>query len=184
MKQYIDTHALKFLIGFLLVLVVRFIPFRPPNVEPVMATMMPFAKRFGACAGFAFPLLSIVLFDLLTMRVGVWTLVTALAYGLVGVGAHYFFKRRESTATNYALFAVVGTPFFDAVTGLTIGPLLWGQPFMVALIGQIPFTALHLMGNVAFALVVSPLLYRWVVGNTNLTLSTSIAWTKQAVRSV
>ena len=72
---------------------------------------------------------------------------------------------------NYVLFAVIGTLFYDAVTGLTIGPLLWGQPFMVALIGQIPFTLLHLAGNITFAVVLSPLLYTWVVENKQLTFS-------------
>ena len=172
MLRYLDTHALKYLIGFAVVFLVRLLPFRPPNVEPVMATMMPFAKRFGALSGFVFASLSIVLFDAVTSGWGVWTLVTALAYGALGVASYYFFRTRESCAKNYVLFAVFGTLFYDAVTGLTIGPLLWGQSFSVALAGQIPFTLLHLTGNLLFAAVVSPALYRWVVANQQLTVST------------
>nr|MBP9749784.1 hypothetical protein [Candidatus Paceibacterota bacterium] len=96
----------------------------------------------------------------------------ALAYGALGAGAHYFFKHRESTARNYVVFAIFGTLFYDAVTGLTIGPLFWGQPFMVALVGQIPFTLMHLAGNVTFATVLSPALYRWVVVSDALSFKT------------
>ncbi|MBP9749822.1 MAG: ECF transporter S component, partial [Candidatus Pacebacteria bacterium] len=118
MKTFVDTHALKYIAGFAIVFVLRLLPFRLPNVEPVMATMMPFAKRFGMWGGFLFGSLSIVLFDAVTSGWGVWTLITALAYGALGAGAHYFFKHRESTARNYVVFAIFGTLFYDAVTGL------------------------------------------------------------------
>ncbi len=167
--RFFDTHALKYLIGFAIVFAVRLVPFRPPNVEPVLATAMPLAKQFGVWGGFMFAFLSIVLFDAVTSGWGLWTWVTGLAYGVLGAGAHLFFKNRESTARNYVIFAIFGTLFYDAVTGLTIGPLLWGQSFAVALAGQIPFTLLHLMGNVTFAAVLSPVLYRWVVENRRLT---------------
>jgi len=54
---------------------------------------------------------------------------------------------------------------------LTIGPLLFGQTFMSAFIGQIPFTFWHLGGNIAFAAILSPLIYDWVIDNKNLELS-------------
>lgn len=168
MKKFLDEHALKYVIGFVVVFALRLLPFRVPNVEPVMATMMPFAKRFGAWGGFLFATLSIVLYDAVTSGWGIWTLVTALAYGLLGVMAHYYFIHRESSAKNFVIFAVYGTLLYDALTGLTIGPLFWHQPFMVALVGQIPFTLLHLVGNVTFAAIVSPALYRWVVSNEGL----------------
>ena len=66
---------------------------------------------------------------------------------------------------NYVKFAVIGTLFFDAITGLTVGPLFFNQSFMSALIGQIPFTILHLIGNVSFAFVVSPILYTYISTN-------------------
>jgi uncharacterized membrane protein len=168
MKKLLDEHALKYVIGFVAVFALRLLPFRVPNVEPVMATMMPFAKRFGAWGGFVFATLSIVLYDAVTSGWGVWTLITALAYGLLGALAHVFFKHRESNAKNYVIFAVFGTLLYDALTGLTIGPLFWHQPFMVALVGQIPFTLFHLVGNVTFAAILSPAIYRWVVMNERL----------------
>jgi uncharacterized membrane protein len=169
--RHIDTHALKFIIGFCVVFAFRLIPFRLPNIEPVLATAMPFAKQFGATGGFFFSALSIILFDLVTSGLGVWTLITACAYGVVGGGAYWYFRNRESTPRNYVTYAVAGTLFYDAVTGLTIGPIFFGQPFFVAFFGQIPFTALHLLGSVGFAYFLSPILYRWVVMNERFVVS-------------
>jgi hypothetical protein len=87
---------------------------------------------------------------------------------LLGVLAGWFFKNKTSSWLNYGIFAIVGTLFYDALTGLTIGPLLFGQSFTEALIGQIPFTISHLLGNTAFAVIVSPILYSWIVTNPKL----------------
>ena len=155
----------KFFAGWLLVFLVRLISFRPANIEPVLTAQMPFSKRCGAAAGFCFAFANMVIYDLFTSGIGVWTWVTAFAYGLLGILAALFFKNRESSALNYSLFAVGGTILYDALTGLTIGPIFFGQPFMAALIGQIPFTARHLLGNTIFAALISPALYRWVAAN-------------------
>ncbi len=164
--------TLKFIVGWLVVFLIRLIPFRAPNIEPVLATQMPFAKRFGWLGGFLFGFLSIVIFDSVTSGIGMWTWVTAGAYGFLGVGAYFFFKNRESKAKNYLVFGIIGTILYDAVTGLSIGPLFFGQTFMSALMGQIPFTLYHLAGNIAFSLIVSPLIYKLVIQNPSLELVT------------
>jgi len=155
------SKQVKYIIVFLVAFAIRLIPFRAPNIEPIMASIMPLGKVYGGPMAFMFGFLSIALFDSVTSGFGIWTLVTGIAYGVVGFGAHYFFKNRTGRA-NYAMYAVVATLFYDAVTGLTIGPLFFGRPFMVALIGQIPFTALHLLGNVSFAIVLSPMIEKWM----------------------
>ena len=50
----------------------------------------------------------------------------------------------------------IGIIFFDVVTGVILGPLIGGSSFYIALMGQIPFTVLHLMGGTLFAITVSP----------------------------
>ena len=162
---------LKFVLGWSAVFLFRLIPFRLPNVEPMLATVMPFSKRYGPLGSFLFGFLGIVLFDAVTSGWGIWTLVTALAYGALGPAAHYFFKHREASVGNFLRFGIVGTIAYDAATGLTIGPIFTGQPFMLALVGQIPFTLLHLAGTVVFATFLSPVLYRWVVQNERFELS-------------
>ncbi len=153
---------LKYIIALLIVFLIRLLPFRAPNVEPIMAVIMPLGKTYGKIVSFSFGFLSIVLFDSITSGIGVWTLITAVAYGILGVGASYFFKNRSGWM-SYAGYAVVATIFYDAITGLTIGPLFFNQSFMISLIGQIPFTILHLLGNVSFAIVLSPLIEKWLV---------------------
>lgn len=161
----IQKNWFKYVVGFVACLLIRLIPFRPPNIEPILATQMPFSKAYGKIAGFLFAFLSMVLFDIITGKVGMWTFITASAYGLLGLWASVYFKNKNNSSWNYAKFAVMGTLAFDIVTGLSVGPLFFHQPFMEALMGQIPFTALHLAGNIGFAILFSPLLYKYVIEN-------------------
>jgi len=158
----IHTGVFKFLIGWTVVFLFRLIPFRPPNFEPMLATMMPFSKRYGALGTFLFGFLGIVFYDAATAGWGTWTWVTALCYGGLGVAAHYYFLNREPTRLNFMTFGVVGTIAYDAVT-MFIGPLFNAQPLALAISGQIPFTLMHLLGAVVFSAILSPALYRWVV---------------------
>ena len=158
-------NYLKLSLGFVACLLIRLIPFRAPNIEPILAISMPFSKAYGSAAGFFFPFLSITTYDLLTGKFGIWTHITAITYGFLGFWAVSYFKKRESNPMNYAKFAFMSTLLFDAITGLSIGPLFFGQSFVVALLGQIPFTALHILGNVTFAILLSPPVYRWVIGS-------------------
>lgn len=167
----IKTGWLKLLIGWTAVFLIRLIPFRPANFEPMLATMMPFATRFGYLTSFFFGFLSIVVFDAVTSGIGVWTLVTATAYGALGIGAQLYFKKREATTKNFLTFGIAGTVLYDIATGLTTGPLFFHQPFMVAVVGQIPFTLMHVLGTVVFTLALSPALYRWVVKNDALEIN-------------
>jgi uncharacterized membrane protein len=97
-----------------------------------------------------------------TSGLGIWTLITALSYGLIGFLSFYFFKNRSGWK-NYALYAVFATILYDVITGLTIGPLFFNQSFMMSLAGQIPFTILHLLSNLSFAIVLSPVIEKWLV---------------------
>lgn len=156
-----NKNWFKYILGFVGVLFIRLIPFRAPNIEPILAAQMPFARKYGSIASFLFGFLSIVAYDLMTSGIGSWTIITALAYGFLGLGASYFFKNRSGWK-NYAIYAVIGTILYDTVTGLTVGPIFFDQPFIAALIGQIPFTALHLLGNVSFAIILSPVIEMWL----------------------
>lgn len=149
--------------AFVLCMLVRLIPFRAPNIEPLLSVQMPSAKRHGALTAFLFGFASIFLYDVLTGRVGAWTLITALAYGALGVLAAAYFKNRSASRKHFVFFAIMATIAYDAVTGLTIGPLFFHQSFLTALVGQVPFTALHLLGNIIFAAVLSPAISRWLI---------------------
>ena len=167
MKMH-NENWFKYIAGFVICLLLRLIPFRPPNVEPILATQMPFSRIYGWFASFLFAFLSIVLFDLLVGKVGMWTFITAGTYGVLGVWASFFFKNRDNSRWAYAQFALIGTLFFDIVTGFSIGPLFFHQSLLEAFIGQIPFTAMHLLGNVGFAVILSPLIYSYILTNKKL----------------
>jgi len=135
-----------------------------------MTVIMPMSKTYGKIMVFIFSFLSIMLFDLVTSGIGIWTIITGLAYGILGLGASYYFKNRSGWK-KYASFAIIATIFYDAITGLTIGPLFFDQSFMTSLVGQIPFTILHLLSNVSFAIVLSPVIERWLATSSLVTES-------------
>jgi uncharacterized membrane protein len=146
----------KYIIGWCIVLLLRLIPFRPANVEPLMATLMPFSKKYGALGGFVFASLSMVIYDAITGKLGSWTLWTSLTYGVIGALAYWFFKNRKGSVLSYVAFSVIGTLVFDIVTGVAMGPLLYGQPFM------------DLASSIVSSAVLSVAIERWLVENPAL----------------
>ncbi|MEI8174570.1 MAG: DUF6580 family putative transport protein [bacterium] len=158
-----STSSGKFFLILLFCLLVRLIPFRVPNIEPILATMMPTSRAYGVLAGFSFAVLSILFYDILTGTLGIQTFFTTLAYGVLGLWAGYYFKKNTVNTSDYVRFAIIGTLIFDALTGLSVGPIFFHQSFMESLIGQIPFTALHLLGNITFALILSPAVYKFLI---------------------
>jgi len=169
------SNRIKFVLAWALAFIIRLLPFRPANFEPILAMLMPVSKRFGATASFAFGFLSIALFDLVTSGIGEWTYITAIAYGGLGVFSSLYFRNRAASRRNFLAFGIVGTLVYDAVTGLIPGPLFHHQSFMVALTGQIPFTLSHLAGTIAFTLVLSPVLSRWLAKEDVLELTPALA---------
>jgi energy-coupling factor transport system substrate-specific component len=150
----------KFSLALFLCLIVRLIPFRAPNIEPILAIMMPFSKAYGAFIGFFFAVLSILFYDVATGTIGVQTFFTLGAYGMLGLWSAFYFQKHKGSRWDYVRFAIFGTLFFDAFTGLTVGPIFFHQSFIQSFIGQIPFTAFHLIGNIIFALILSPAIYK------------------------
>lgn len=144
----------------------------------MLATVMPFSKRYGLWGSFAFGFFGIVLFDAVTSGWGSWTWVTAVSYGLVGAAAYYFFKNREATISNFLVFGIPATVLYDAIT-MMIGPIFNHQSFTLAFAGQVPFTLMHLAGTITFSVFLSPALYRWVIQNDALEVSVPLS-TRQA----
>lgn len=168
MFQRFPSGYAKLAMSWLGVLAILFIPFRPFNSEPVLAGLMPVAKRFGVSAAFIFAFASIVVHDAFTSGIGSWTWITASVYGLIGIGASGHFRHHTATPLHFLTFGLASTLLFDALTGLTVGPLFCHQPFMAAFIGQIPFTLMHLAVTAVFSVTLSPLLWRWFTPDASL----------------
>ncbi len=176
----IPQNFIKYLIGLLTVIILRLIP-HPPNVEPIMSTMMPFSKKWGWLSGTVFCLLAVFSYDLLTGTLGIWSLMTGGAYALLGIAAGIFFKNRANKVGYYVGFSVVATLVYDAITGIGTGVLFFHQSFTATFTGQIPFTLYHLGGNIVLSAIVSPLLYRWVITNPQLETTSAVRRISQAV---
>lgn len=155
-------HLLKYIVAISACFLVRLIPFRPANFEPLMGTMMPFSKRFGALAGAVLTFSSIVLYDLVTVY-GSHTWTTASVYALVSIWAAYFFKNRSASRGNFVIFAILGTLVFDALTGPIVPSLIGHGQFWALTVAQVPFTVSHLAGNIIFAIVLSPIIQKYLV---------------------
>lgn len=151
----------KVFIIFIGSLLFRLIPLRAPNVEPIMASIMPLGRKYGALLSFLFGFLSIVVYDLLT-HFGTWTWVAGFTYGFIGMASSLYFKKFKTSIFQFAIFAFFATIIFDLITGVLFAPM-FGQNILNALIMQIPFTALHLAGNIGFAITLSPLINKWLV---------------------
>ena len=152
-------NKFKIIIVFIGCLLFRLIPLRAPNVEPIMASVMPLSRKYGALTGFIFGFLSIFVYDSLT-HFGSWTWMAAITYGFIGILSALYFSKFKSSISNFAIFAFVATIVYDLVTGVLFAPV-FGQTMWNAFILQIPFTALHLAGNIGFALTLSPLINKW-----------------------
>ena len=154
------TSKIKILIIFIGCFLFRLIPLRAPNVEPIMASIMPLGRKYGALLAFLFGFLSMFLYDAVT-HFGSWTWVGAITYGAIGAVSALYFQKAKTNAFNFAIFAFFATIFFDLITGVLFH--FPGQTMFNAFILQIPFTALHLAGNIGFALTLSPILNRWLL---------------------
>lgn len=155
-----NNNYFKYISSFFICLAFRLIPFRPPNIEPILTTLMPLSKKYSLIPIFLFGFLNMFIYDLITMHFGIWSIFTSFIYGLLGILSFYFFKNKTRPRLwDYGVFAIIGTLVFDSLTGLFIGPIFFNQNLMNALVGQIPFTLWHLLGNVSFSLILSPLIY-------------------------
>ncbi|MFH1258011.1 MAG: hypothetical protein V1658_03670, partial [Candidatus Micrarchaeota archaeon] len=155
--------GIKFALGLAVITILRMIQMPLPNIEPIMATMLPFAKKYGKIAGFVFASVALASFDFISGRLGMWTIYCAIAYGAIGFAAGKYFANKKTHKMRYYLgFGVIGTIFYDAVTALLFG-FQFGQPLAVTIAGQIPFTLYHLMGNMAMIAILSPLVTMAIV---------------------
>jgi hypothetical protein len=164
MKSPVEKY-LKVAILFLGAIFYRLIPVRPPNVEPILSTVMPLSKNFSRVLSVLFPFASIVLYDFLTAGIGGHTWSVAFTYSAIGLASYFYFQRKSLSYKHTVPFTIYSILFFDIVTGLIIGPAFGSQTFMTALVGQIPFTLLHLMGGALFTLVATPAISKFLTTN-------------------
>ena len=168
MKEKSRVGIIKFLIGILLSNVIRFARFIPNN-DPIMAIMLPYAKSDKKYKAVLFPFITMVSFDLITGMLGIWTLITALTYAGLGLlFTQFFFKEKKISIFKYLKGGIIGVLIFDFITGVIAMPFMFGMSFELALIGQVPFTLMHLLTVGIFIIVITPLYDKHVIKNISL----------------
>lgn len=130
-----------------------------PNNDPIMSCMLPFAKKDSWWKPFLFVVFTMASFDFIVNKVGLWTIGTSLVYGLIALLFYFVFKRLKNvTLRTYLFSGTAGILIFDFLTGPIMSSYLFKMPFSVALLGQIPFTAMHLFSGLAYIFLLVPVL--------------------------
>jgi len=130
------------------------------GIESVMLFTLSGALVYGPAYGFLMGTSIMVIADFMVGLVGLWTLYTALAYGLVGFLAGVVGRfKKEFTRVELAGLAFVLTIFFDAIA-MTAFAFQFGIPLSIAAINQIPVTLIHTIGNTLLAFVFAPVLIK------------------------
>ena len=136
----------------------------PPNVEALMAFIMPAAMVLGPFYGFTNALLTRAVYDAYQGWAGWWTVLTSLSYGLVGLAAGYVMRYKKAwNRVELAGLAAVLTLFYDVITMLAFG-VPFGIPLAALVAGQVPFTINHVVGNVLLCFAFAPLLLKALSG--------------------
>jgi len=141
-----------------------------PNNDPIMGMMLPFAKQESVWVAIAFPVLTMISFDVLTNALGLWTIATSVTYGALGLFFYFFYQKRTKAKKKigiktYLGSGVFGVLVFDFFTGVIAMPLIFGYTFFEAFIGQIPFTLMHLATVSGYILIITPLLDKHLLSN-------------------
>lgn len=141
-----------------------------PNNDPIMGIMLPFAKQEKWYYGFLFAIITMASFDIITRKVGIWTLVTSLTYGALGILFYFTYRIMAKKGITiyrkvYFISGIVGVLIFDFITGPIMSSFIFNMSFSAAFIGQIPFTLRHLFSVSFFTLVLSPILDEHIISS-------------------
>jgi len=173
---------IKYFLSIFLINSLRFLKIFPNN-DPIMSALLPFSKQDKWIHSMLFPLIAMISFDLITFKVGYWTIGTALTYSFIGLMIHFYLRNRKASMKTYFGLGVAGILFFDLVTGVIMGPMLFGQNFWIALLGQIPFTLLHLASGTLYIALITPFLDKHVIASKNLEDSKALFYLKNLFKA-
>ncbi len=129
-----------------------------PNNDPVLGVALPSARK-NLWSGILFAIIAMVSFDIITGKVGIWTLVTSLTYAFVILVLGIVFSKMRHVSIKHYLFAsIAGVLIFDAITGPMMSTFMFKQNLIVTIMGQIPFTLYHLASTSTYSLLFAFLL--------------------------
>jgi len=143
-----------------------------PNNDPIMGTMLPFAREKW-WKSFLYVVLAMVGFDLITGKLGMWTLWTSLTYGVIALLFVLVFKKmKQLSMSKYIGACIGGVLLFDIITGPIMTSMLFRTPFILTTIAHIPFTIFHLLSGVVYTFLFVPVLDPTINQNLNVVKQT------------
>lgn len=123
-----------------------------PNNDPLIGLAMSSSKK-NPLFSVAFVLIAMVSFDIITQRLGIWTLVTAISYAIVILLiSKWFGLVKNVKVKHYFVGSVAGILLFDLITGPGMSTFIFRQSFFITVLGQIPFTLYHLASGVSYTI--------------------------------
>ncbi len=128
-----------------------------PNSDPIIGFLLPAAKNESFWKAPLFAFATMFSFDLITSGIGTWTFVTSATYAIIALALHFHLRNQKSSLRLFMSNGVLGVLAFDLITGPVMSTALFGQPFQLTFLMQVPFTIMHLV-SAAFAItIISPL---------------------------
>ena len=129
-----------------------------PNVQPVTALIIICGIWLGPVAGVTLAVLSTILSNML-LGMGVWTLSQIIAWAIIGLVSGLLGKYRgELPVWFIAIFSGLAGYFYGFVISLAYGTI--GDHFWLYYLRGVPFDTNHAIGNVAFIVILYPVLSR------------------------
>jgi hypothetical protein len=127
-----------------------------PNNDPIMGFMLPETRNSMTKAA-AFAFVTMFVFDIITFKVGIWTMVTASTYAGLAILFSFFFKKIKKTKISHYLGAsTIAILIFDIITGPIMSSIFFSQSLWLTVIGQIPFTLMHLVSGLTWVTIIAP----------------------------
>ncbi len=152
LKNILKNKSLKYISFWLLsasfCLLFKYSLNLPGNIDLIWGIQLLLAQIFGPIALGLWSATTILGGDLLADNWGTWSIVTSISYFLVSCLTSALVKTKNYSFINSLIFTVLVTIFYDLLTAST-GPLFFEQAWLVMLIGQVPFSLVHMVSNCA-----------------------------------
>jgi len=140
-----------------------------PSVEPIIPIAILAGLMFGMKEGFMLGGTAYVISNFFVWGMqGPWTIFQALAGALAGASGGFLGKFKKVGTKELVLITIAGTMLFEVIMDIAgpfmgIGMLgafgLFTLPLYIAT--SLPFSAVHIATNAAFAKLLSPVLKKW-----------------------
>jgi len=140
-----------------------------PSVEPIIPFAILAGVLFGMKEGFTLGGSAYIISNFFIWGLqGPWTIFQALGAAIPGAAAGFYGKYRKIGTKEFVVLTLAGTLFFEVlmnVSGAFMGIGLLGAFGLMTLplyfLASLPFSTAHVITNLAFAKLLSPLISKW-----------------------